>query len=542
MGEKKKPNIIIFNPDEMRWDTMGHMGNPAAYTPNMDRFVQNDAVSFENAYCQNTVCVPSRCSFLTGLYPHVHGHRTMQHLLHEGETSLFQELKEAGYYVWMNSRNDLIAGQIPGLAERHADEIYYYDKNKAANTVGSGKGAYRAADNAYPYSHFAGVMPIEMGSDSNDVRAAIERIEHPVDDRPLCLFVGLVNPHPPYAVEQKYYDKIKKDLLPARIRADETAGKSRMIEEIRKYSGMQDFPEEQWREMQTIYLAQCAMIDDLFGQMCDALKRTGEYDNSAIFVLSDHGDFAGNYDLPEKAQNTFEDCLTRVPLLIKPPKGEAVDPGVAEGIVELVDFYATVMDYAGVEPDHDQFGISLRPVVENREVSVRKYAFCEGGRRASEEQCDEYHSSGPNGPSKDGEYWARMKAQLSADAHEKGTMITDGSYKYVERLSGRNELYDLKNDPQERTNLYEKEKDSAVVMELKEAMLHWYQETCDVVPRKYDSRFTEERIWTMFRGMCPPEMEEDVRKRIREDYDIMNCVAYMMQLVSQKQKTEDYSL
>ena len=92
----KRPNIIIFNPDEMRWDTMGHMGNPAAVTPFLDRFAETEAVSFSNAYCQNPVCVPSRCSFFTGLYPHTAGHRTMGHLLRSHETSLLKELKEIG--------------------------------------------------------------------------------------------------------------------------------------------------------------------------------------------------------------------------------------------------------------------------------------------------------------------------------------------------------------------------------------------------------------------------------------------------------------
>lgn len=107
---KKRPNIIIFNPDEMRYDAMSHMGNPAAETPFLDEFAGKDAVSFRNAYCQNSVCVPSRCSFFTGLYPHVHGHRTMSSLLHPGELNLFSELRENGYYVWMNDRNDLFAG------------------------------------------------------------------------------------------------------------------------------------------------------------------------------------------------------------------------------------------------------------------------------------------------------------------------------------------------------------------------------------------------------------------------------------------------
>lgn len=73
----KQPHIIIFNPDEMRGDAMAHLGNPASITPNLDAFAAHEAVSFGQAYCQNPVCVPSRCSFFTGLYPHVRGHRTM---------------------------------------------------------------------------------------------------------------------------------------------------------------------------------------------------------------------------------------------------------------------------------------------------------------------------------------------------------------------------------------------------------------------------------------------------------------------------------
>ena len=90
MAERKRPHIIIINPDEMRWDTMGHMGNRAAHTPFLDSLAVHEAVSFDHAYCQNPVCVPSRCSFFTGLYPHTRGHRTMKYLLHEEETSLFQ--------------------------------------------------------------------------------------------------------------------------------------------------------------------------------------------------------------------------------------------------------------------------------------------------------------------------------------------------------------------------------------------------------------------------------------------------------------------
>ena len=75
-----KPNIVWFVADQMRCDSMAHMGNPAASTPNLDALAQ-EGVSFTNAYCQNPVCVPSRCSFLTGWYPHTMGHRTMHYMM-----------------------------------------------------------------------------------------------------------------------------------------------------------------------------------------------------------------------------------------------------------------------------------------------------------------------------------------------------------------------------------------------------------------------------------------------------------------------------
>lgn len=514
---EKRPNIIIFNPDQMRADVLAHLGNPASRTPFLDSLARSEAVSFRHAFCQNPVCVPSRCSFTTGLYPHVSGHRTMAHLLREHETSIFEELKNAGYYVWMNARNDLVAGQVPGLVERHASEIYY---GGGESVHAPGGDVPRGAPGGKEfYSHFGGRLGLDekgrnYGPDDEDVDAAIARIRNKPEGQPLCLFLGLINPHPPYQVEEPYYSAIDRTKLPKRIR-EEGCGKAEIEAAIRARQGMEPYTEEDWDELRACYLGMCMKVDDLFRRLCDALKEAGEYDNSAIFFFSDHGDYTGDYGLVEKAQNSFEDCLTNVPLLIKPPKDFDADPGISDSLVEMVDFYATAMDFAGVEPTHTHYGRSLRNVLRDRRMTVRSFVTCEGGRNPDETHCDEFHAGGPDGTSKFSPYWPRHFAQTDPAAHAKGFMLRTGDWKLVSRVNGRDELYDLRSDPKELCNIFGAEGTETVTAELKSKQLLWLMQTADAVPFDYDSRFSEEMIWARVRGLVPPEYEAEIRVKIR---------------------------
>lgn len=511
---EKRPHIIIFNPDEMRYDGMGHMGNPAAVTPFLDRFAKEEAVSFRYAFCQNPVCVPSRCSFFTGLYPHVHGHRTMSYLLHPGEENLFSELKEAGYHIWMNARNDLFAGQVPGWAESNADEIFYGgDVPAAPGPERDGKGEKDK------YSHFEGRLKLDedgrnYNGDDEGVDAAIRHLNAYGGEKPVCMFLGLNFPHTPYQVEEPYYSAVDRSKLPERIRPEDCTGKSRMADLIRGYQRMDEYTEEDWQELRAVYLGMCMKVDAQFHRLCDGLKEKGIYDDCLIFFFSDHGDFEGDYGLTEKAQSCFEDCLTRVPLLVKPPKG-GVDPGVTESMAELIDFYGTAMDYAGVKPERTQFGRSLRPVLENRGVKNREYVFCEGGRLPGEFHCDEYHASGPEGPPRDFVYWPKMMAQTDDDAHAKGTMIRSEKYKYISRITGEDEFYDLEADPGETSNQIHNPDYSPQISRLRLELMRWYQRTCDVVPHKPDDRFTHEMLWAKVKNICPKDHEKDVKEKIR---------------------------
>ncbi len=515
----KRPHIIIFNPDEMRADVMSHLGNRAMTTTNLDTLAREDGVSFSRAYCQNPVCVPSRCSFFTGLYPHVRGHRTMEYLLRPGEESLFSELKKSGYYVWMNARNDLLAGEIPGWAESHADEIYY--GGDFPNPPGPVSGVQRGAKGTkYYYSHFKGQLGLDengrnYNGDDDTVDAAIRRILNPPDDRPMCLFLGLTFPHVPYGVEEPYFSAVDRSKLAPRVKLSECTGKSRIIEKIHEYAAMDDFTEPEWDELRATYQGMCLKVDDQFGRMVKALKEAGIYDDCAIFFFSDHGDFAGDYGLPEKAQNAFEDCLTRVPLLVKPPRGVDYTPGVSDALAELVDFYATALDFAGVKSSHTQFGRSLRRNLKEHDYVNRKYAACEGGRIPEETHCDEYHSFSPGVP-ETLEYYPKMMAQADDRAHSKGIMFRGERYKYVSRVSNEDELYDMAEDPQEKHNLFGDPAYTDIVREMQLDLLKWLQTTSDIVPYEYDARFTPEMMFGRIRRMLPPGKEELARQLIRE--------------------------
>ncbi len=485
----KQPHIIIFNPDQWRGDVMAHLGNPAAVTPNLDRIIESDAVSFRQAFCQNPVCTPSRCSFMTGWYPHVRGHRTMFHMLQPDEPVLLKELKDAGYFVFWGGKNDLVPRQN-GFAD-YCDVKYEAPRELRPNLHRADDWRGDPDGDNY-YSFFAGKLEAADGDVYYDndwamVDGAIEQILKAPPDQPLCVYLPLGYPHPPYGVEDPWFSQIDRDLIPPRTPTPDWSKKPSLVAGIYERQGLQNWSEERFNELRAVYYGMCARVDEQFGRVLSALKESGLYDDSAIFFFSDHGDFTGDYGLVEKTQNTFEDCLTRVPLIVKPPADKPIQPGIRDQLVELIDFTATAYDWAGINPGYDHFGRSLAPLIAGTADEHRDAVFCEGGRRIGEEQAMEKDSPSFYDPS--GLYWPRVQLQGSeAGEHSKATMCRTQDYKYVRRLYETDELYDLKEDPGELVNRIDDPACASVLADLRERMLTWYQETCDVVPYRTDVR------------------------------------------------------
>ena len=505
----KKPNIIIFNPDQWRGDVLGHVGNPAAVTPNIDRLVQDEAVSFTSAFCQNTVCTPSRCSFMTGWYPHVRGHRTMHHMLHpeHDEPNLLKVLKDNGYFVWWGGKNDLTPGQ-QGVEDycdirfkASADDYKRWGVRPCEGNHGGDLAWRGTAGGDNFFSFFKGKLdkgrdPFYGDGDWAMVLGALDFIRRYDGDKPLCVYLPLLYPHPPYCVEEPWFSLTDRSKLPRRARhPGNWEGKPSILKGIWENQKLQGWNEERWTELRATYYGMCSRLDHQFGLLLTALKDSGRYDDSAVFLFSDHGDYTGDYGLVEKTQNTFEDCLTRVPFIVKPPRRphhpSSFRHGRCDALVELVDFAATVYDLAGIDPGYDHFGKSLVPLLTGAPGDHRDAVFSEGGRRRGETQAMELEStSAKEGSDSIGLYSPRIRLQTTDDGpyHTKAAMCRTKTHKYVRRHDEQDELYDLDEDPMEENNVVNEPAYQDVLLALRERLLSWYMETCDVVPRKTDKR------------------------------------------------------
>lgn len=483
-------NIVIINPDQMRADSMFHLGNGASCTPHLDRLSQEGA-SFSQAFCQNPVCTPSRCSFMSGWYPHVAGHRTMTHMMREHEPVLLRRLKEAGYHVWMNPRNDLLPAQRLGYYEKYCS-TYYVPQERPDPLPDEDWRGDPEGDNFY--SFFRGVLPDGKRIDDLWTEGAVQFIREYSEDAPFCVFLPLMLPHPVYETGRSFYERVRKEKLPARIRPlPGMKGKSTMLRELEKLQRLGGWEEERFDELRAVYLGMCSHVDDLVGQVEEALKEKGVYEDTAIFFFSDHGDYTGDYNLVEKVQNSFEDCLVNVPFLVKLPGAMQKVHGVQKGLVELVDFYGTVEELAGLGRRHTHFGHSLVPFLSGGSEKLRDAVFCEGGFRKGEEHCKE--TGGQAAPNPAGLYYPRQSLQASdAMYNGKAIMCRTERFKYVKRLYEADEFYDLEKDPQELRNEMENPAYAPEILALKERLLQHYLDTCDVVPMDKDSRMDPEMM------------------------------------------------
>jgi arylsulfatase len=434
-----RPNIIFLMSDQQRWNALGCV-NPMVQTPALDSLAA-EGIRYEQAVCQNPICVPSRYSMMLGLYPSQIGVRNNCDSLTDEQLpvpTLAQRLQDEGYLTagfgkthWRDHGCSTRGFEVRTV-EDHRDAKNF---EKGALMMGDdnpdGWAAYKKEAEPYgvggqKFEGYVGCtsdVPEEDHPDGWTTEQCLKFLDGKKDDsRPLFLYFSLNKPHVGLNVPRGYEDQYDindipdMDLphlpedLPGHLRkpGSNSAAFAAASEETRKRIVLR-------------YWASCTWIDTLYGKVLDRLRDVGALENALIVFVSDHGDMMGDRYFRHAKCCLYEGSI-RVPMILS---GNAI-PESMRGTVdqrpaELVDVIPTILEAAGIARSSDLVGEDLLG------ASTRKGSFAE------------LHYAPPS------YMWRTEKAKLIL-------------YSFRVKGGGRDcagELYDLEADPGERVDQYD---------------------------------------------------------------------------------------
>jgi arylsulfatase A-like enzyme len=473
-----KPNLVIFMPDQLRYDSLGCFGNTLVKTPNIDAFAAQ-STKFTNCYLQATVCSQSRCSLYTGLYPHVSGHRSLDNLIKPWEPNMFRSLKESGYHVaCLAPRGDTFA---PTVTELSLTEYGFLETPDLMPKFGGGGAAQEAPEDIWSRLFYKGLRGPERSVDYDEaaVRSALKWLECPPEG-PWVLYLPLIFPHCPFQVEEPYFSMYDRKQMPVPSKpADKTGYEPRYFEKNRERYGTERATDEIWAEISATYYGMISRLDDQFGRIAERLAKTDLAPNTVTMFYTDHGEYLGDHGMIEKWPSGVSEVLAREPLIIGGaglPAGKTCDM-----ICEMVDLLPTIFQLCGIDEAFPHNGTSLLPAILQGKEHPKKFAYTEGGFLVSEEPLLEQAP-----------YPYDIKSMLQ---HEDTTIVgkTVGmrskEWTYVYRLYEPAELYNRTTDLAELHNLAGDPRYSQVIQEMRNEMFSWMMETADVLPFVKDPRF-----------------------------------------------------
>jgi len=357
-----RPNILFIMSDDHASHAMSCYGSRINETPNLDR-IASGGMRFDNCFCTNSICAPSRATILTGTYNHINGVTTLGAKIDGRQENFAKLLQGAGYQTALVGKWHLGHGGhhdptgfdhwdvLPGQGDYHNPEMN------------------RMGDSRRIDGYVTDII----------TDLSLEWLEARDKDRPFCLMLHHKAPHRWWEPDEKHAEMYEDVDIPEpetlwddyenRASAAREA-KMRVDRDLSERDlkgptpdGLSPEEEKRWKYQRYIkdYLRCVASVDDNVGRVIDYLDVDGAAKNTLICYTSDQGFFLGDHGWYDK-RFMYEESL-RMPFIVRYPEG--IQPGsVNQRMVLNVDFPATFLDYAGVEvPGHFQ-GRSLRSLLE----------------------------------------------------------------------------------------------------------------------------------------------------------------------------------
>ena len=463
-----KPNIIFILTDQQRFDTIRALGNDFVDTPNLDRLV-NEGVTFTNCHVTAPSCAPSRASLFTGYYPHTNG---VMKNADRWEHSWIEDLNAGGYHCANIGKMHTWPFTTPcGFHQRYVVENkdrylegrYFFDEwDKALATRGLVKQQreqYRERpDYREKLGAFTWDLPEDMQSDMFVGKTAQWWIDSYPKSEPLFLEIGFPGPHPPYDPSPGYLESYESREIPLQpVTQDDLDGQPEAYKGMRVHNQEVDHDsvvldlepsEEQRLDQRRHYMANVTMIDHQVGEILSRLEAQGYLEDAVVVFTSDHGDCLTDHGHSQKW--TMYEQVTRVPLIVWSPKrftgGRKVDD-----LVSLFDIGPALLELAGLEVPETFEAQSLLPVLEgDSNWRGRDYVFAEHPRDGNFTTAD---------------FQTMVRSKDWKLVHIIGSDAIDGGTE--------GQLFDLKNDPGEQTNLWGNPAHEEKKRELMDVLLEW---------------------------------------------------------------------
>ena len=439
----KPRNVVILMADQHTPSAFGFKGDTVARTPNLDALA-GTSVSFDQAYCTYPLCLPSRASFLTGLYPHHHGALTNQTAWPYEHKTLGHYFHDAGFMTSLIGKMHFIDAQTHGF-DYHLDFNDWFQylgpKTKIfADELGQandGSGLPQIPSLWGKQDPWSGVridddregyiavgrrsrLAEEDHFESFVARESVRFLEEHGTKRPFLLISSFLKPHPPFMPAARFANMFN----PAEMKLPETWGKVDLATVPRHIRREIEWPSatpelrhpDEAKIRIAMYYAQLAQMDDCAGKILRALRDLGLGDDTVIFYTSDHGEMLGRHGLWNKY--VFYEPSAGVPLLCRVP-GVTTTAARCRTPVSLVRGVATLAEVCGLPVpaglDGASFAENLRDPARTNDATI----FAE------------YQGAGNDG----------------------GAMFRHGDFKYCYYENDIEELYNLRSDPEEMKNL-----------------------------------------------------------------------------------------
>jgi arylsulfatase A-like enzyme len=467
----RKPNLVLFLPDQQRADTIACYGGVNVYAPNLNK-LSSESVVFARTYVTHPVCTPSRSSLMTGTWPHING-CTRNSVPLDRRFLVFPELMGDKDYrtAYIGKWHLGEAGPIGRGFEEWVSTDDYGDYTNFLVSKGiapdkaNGRFSERAISN----------LPIELSRPKFLEIRACEFIQKHRGD-PFILVVGFVEPHSPYngpLNDEHPLDEIELDGTATLPESEDIPLRYRLMREWQQAEALLDrerlpaqlffgITPDEYRSIKQRYLGLVTLVDQSIGAILACLERCGLTDNTIVVHTSDHGDSLGAHHLFGK-ETMFEEAA-RVPLLIRLP-GQTRAKTIRQPISHI-DFVPTLLDLLGQASHPQCAGKSLLPLINDEAVTSRN-VFLEWA---------------PNRTKiKKGTKLARRRMIKRAVEESTRTVVSSEGWKLCLRDKDLNELYNLNDDLTETRNLCADQQHASVISRLTDEIHLWQKANHDTL-------------------------------------------------------------